>query len=146
MPSCIVSVSHDSNQQQGREAGEVERINIQTSNVAIPLFKKRCYTMGSLTTAGIGITASVSFSYKWDASRRLQLHIWSLQKAWCAQIFMLNHAQNFIVWSKVCARILNASLWKQLFKVGKKPGPRFIMRLLQGTALFLWLRVLWLKM
>lgn len=35
---------------------------------------------------------------------------------------------------------------KQLFKVRKNHGPSFIMRLLQGTALFLWLRMLWLKM
>lgn len=39
MPACIISVSDDNNQQQGREEGEVERINnTQPSNVAIPLF------------------------------------------------------------------------------------------------------------
>lgn len=37
MPACIISVCDDNNQQQGREEGEVERINTQPSNVAILL-------------------------------------------------------------------------------------------------------------
>lgn len=110
MPSCIISAGHDNNQQQGREEGEAERINIQSSTVAIPLFKKRCYTMGSVTRAVINATAPLPFSYERGASGKLQLHIESLQKARCPQIFMLNHAQDFIVWSKLCARILNAPL------------------------------------